>query len=134
MPNENTVTRSATAAVPAGRLDSVDAYRGFVMFLMMAETLRLSSVAAAIPGSGFWAFLAEQQSHVEWIGVFAARSDSTVVHVSRGRRAAVFHRQPPQTRAIGGSDDRSRLLASVFVDCTWHLSAKLGALANAFHV
>ena len=50
------------------RLTSVDAYRGFVMFLMMAEVLRLSRVAQALPESGFWAFLAWHQSHVEWVG------------------------------------------------------------------
>jgi predicted acyltransferase len=46
----------------------VDAYRGFVMFLMMAEVLHLSRVARALPESGFWKFLAFHQSHVEWIG------------------------------------------------------------------
>jgi predicted acyltransferase len=50
------------------RLTSVDAYRGFVMFLMMAEVLRLSRVAQALPESGFWTFLAWHQSHVEWVG------------------------------------------------------------------
>ena len=48
------------------RLRSMDAYRGFVMLLMLAEVLRLRKVAAALPDSGFWAFLASQQSHVEW--------------------------------------------------------------------
>ncbi len=46
----------------------MDAYRGFVMFLMMAEVLRLSRVARALPESGFWKFLAWHQSHVEWVG------------------------------------------------------------------
>jgi predicted acyltransferase len=46
----------------------VDAYRGLVMFLMMAEVLHLSRVAGALPESGFWKFLAYHQSHVEWIG------------------------------------------------------------------
>jgi heparan-alpha-glucosaminide N-acetyltransferase len=50
------------------RLVSLDAYRGFVMFLMVAEVLHLSRMARAFPESGFWAFLAHQQSHVEWIG------------------------------------------------------------------
>src|SRR3954469_23930285 len=50
------------------RLASVDAYRGFVMFLMMAEVLRLGRVAESLPGSGFWKFLSWHQSHVEWIG------------------------------------------------------------------
>lgn len=54
--------------VAASRLASVDAYRGFVMFLMMAEVLRLRRVAEALPESGFWAFLAQQQTHVEWVG------------------------------------------------------------------
>jgi predicted acyltransferase len=51
-----------------GRLASVDAYRGFVMFLMMAEVLRLSRVAQAVPESGFWQFLAWHQTHVQWVG------------------------------------------------------------------
>jgi len=49
-------------------LASLDAYRGFVMFLMMAEVLHLCRVAAALPESGFWKFLCHHQSHVEWIG------------------------------------------------------------------
>ena len=50
------------------RLGSLDAYRGFVMFLMMAEALHLSRVSASNPDSAFWKFLAYHQSHVEWIG------------------------------------------------------------------
>jgi heparan-alpha-glucosaminide N-acetyltransferase len=50
------------------RLTSLDAYRGLVMFLMMAEVLNLSRVARALPQSGFWSFLAHHQSHEEWIG------------------------------------------------------------------
>ncbi|MBL9189199.1 MAG: DUF5009 domain-containing protein [Opitutaceae bacterium] len=55
------------APAPA-RLASIDAYRGFVMLLMMAEVLRLKRVAAALPESGLWQFLAWHQTHVEWIG------------------------------------------------------------------
>ena len=47
---------------------SVDAYRGLVMLLMMAEVLRLSRVAQAVPGNPFWQFLAWNQSHVAWEG------------------------------------------------------------------
>ena len=47
---------------------ALDAYRGFVMLLMMAEVLHLSQVARAFPDSGFWAFLAYHQSHVAWAG------------------------------------------------------------------
>lgn len=53
--------------IPA-RLASMDAYRGFVMFLMMAEILHLSRVAEAHPGSVFWRVLAWNQTHVEWFG------------------------------------------------------------------
>ena len=52
----------------SGRLGSLDAYRGFVMFLMMAEVLHTCRVSAALPDSGFWKFLCHQQSHAEWIG------------------------------------------------------------------
>ena len=47
---------------------AVDAYRGFVMLLMMAEILQLSRVAKALPGNGFWSFLAYHQTHVDWAG------------------------------------------------------------------
>ena len=50
------------------RLASVDIYRGFVMFLMMAEVWEFGHVAKAFPDSGFWAFLHFHQSHVPWVG------------------------------------------------------------------
>ena len=50
------------------RLASLDAYRGFVMLLMMAEVLEFSDIAKALPDSGFWSFLSWHQSHVAWIG------------------------------------------------------------------
>src|SRR5688500_3200089 len=52
----------------ATRLTSIDAYRGLVMFLMMAEALHLARVAAAMPQSAVWKFLAWHQTHVEWVG------------------------------------------------------------------
>src|SRR5262245_24467638 len=58
---------SAPSVEPV-RLSSVDAYRGLVMFLMMAEVLRLSRVAQALPDEPFWQFLAFHQSHVPWQG------------------------------------------------------------------
>jgi heparan-alpha-glucosaminide N-acetyltransferase len=60
------ISIGAPAAPP--RLTSLDAYRGFVMFLMMAEVLRLAAVAAAAPGSAFWSFLAFHQTHAPWSG------------------------------------------------------------------
>ena len=52
----------------ATRNISVDAYRGFVMFLMMAEVLRFAKVAADHPGNWFWSLLAFHQTHAEWVG------------------------------------------------------------------
>jgi len=47
---------------------ALDAFRGFVMLLMMAEVLRLAKVAQAFPGNWFWQFLAYNQTHVAWAG------------------------------------------------------------------
>ncbi len=38
------------------------------MFLMMAEALQFCAVASARPGSAFWKFLCQQQSHAAWTG------------------------------------------------------------------
>lgn len=59
---------AARAAAPKSRLDSLDAYRGFVMFLMMAEVLHLSRVAKAFPENSIWQWLSFNQSHVAWRG------------------------------------------------------------------
>src|SRR4051795_12439783 len=50
------------------RLGSIDAYRGLVMFLMMAEVLRLAAVSTKVPDSWLLKFLAHHQSHVPWAG------------------------------------------------------------------
>ena len=50
------------------RLASLDAYRGFVMFLMMAEVLRLPQVAGAFPSDALWQFIKFNTSHVQWVG------------------------------------------------------------------
>jgi predicted acyltransferase len=56
----------------AGRLGSIDAYRGLVMFLMMAEALSFCEVASNLRGKGsgsaIWELLCHHQSHVEWTG------------------------------------------------------------------
>jgi predicted acyltransferase len=59
--------RGAILPAPA-RNHAVDAYRGFVMLLMMAEVLQLSHVARAFPTNWFWRILAYNQTHVEWAG------------------------------------------------------------------
>jgi len=52
---------AGSAQGPGKRLGSLDAFRGFVMLLMMSEVL-------ALPGNRFWAFMDYQQSHVAWAG------------------------------------------------------------------
>ncbi len=53
---------------PTARLISVDAYRGFVMLLMMGEVLNFGKVAKNLPNSVFWQFIAYHQDHVAWTG------------------------------------------------------------------
>ena len=80
---ESALATNAPAPAPLGdpvktapalpqRNVAVDVYRGFVMFLMMAEVLELARVAAAYPypspGNWFWSILAYNQTHVEWAG------------------------------------------------------------------
>src|SRR6266404_4499681 len=67
---ETTATiREAAPVKPAAvRNVAIDAYRGLVMLLMMAEVLQLSRVAVAYPTSLFWKILAFNQTHVEWFG------------------------------------------------------------------
>jgi predicted acyltransferase len=57
-----------TPTIQPQRIASVDIYRGFVMFLMMAEVLEYCRVASAKSTSGFWSLLCWHQSHVEWVG------------------------------------------------------------------
>ena len=89
---DHEVAQSDPSPLPfAQRLASVDAYRGFVMFLMMAEVLHLSVLAKAFPDNtipvgtetsraldfglrnaftvgNVWKTLARHQEHVEWVG------------------------------------------------------------------
>jgi len=50
------------------RVPSIDAFRGFVMFLMLAEAMRLWTLHDAFPSSGFWAAVAYNTTHVPWQG------------------------------------------------------------------
>lgn len=50
------------------RIISIDAFRGFVMLLMLAEAMRLWTVHDAFPASRFWAFVAHHTEHVPWQG------------------------------------------------------------------
>src|SRR6185503_3489705 len=75
-----TVTRRATRPAPKPaqaapiappatiRIAAIDAFRGFVMFLMLAEAMRLWTLHDAFPESRFWAIVAYNTNHVPWQG------------------------------------------------------------------
>jgi heparan-alpha-glucosaminide N-acetyltransferase len=50
------------------RITSIDAYRGLVMFLLLAEALRLPVVAKEFRDSQVWQTIQYHTSHVEWAG------------------------------------------------------------------
>ena len=52
----------------SGRIAAIDAFRGFVMFLMLAEMMRLWTLHDAFPQSRFWAIVAYNTTHVPWQG------------------------------------------------------------------
>jgi len=56
------------AAPTVLRVPSIDAFRGFVMFLMLAEAMRLWTLKDAFPASAFWAAVAYNTTHVPWQG------------------------------------------------------------------
>ncbi|VTR98851.1 acyltransferase family protein [Tuwongella immobilis] len=53
---------------PPKRILSIDAYRGFVMFLMMAEILHLSGLTELYPTSTVMKWIQHHTSHVAWTG------------------------------------------------------------------
>ena len=53
---------------PPLRVQSIDAYRGLVMFLMMAEVLHLPAVAESFPDRAVWRWIGLGTSHVDWGG------------------------------------------------------------------
>ncbi|MDB5350736.1 MAG: hypothetical protein JWN86_1983 [Planctomycetota bacterium] len=67
-PGNDTDSAPRIAPSPMTRLASIDAYRGFVMLLMMGEVLRFGTMAKNLPQIKLWAFLAHHQEHVPWVG------------------------------------------------------------------
>jgi heparan-alpha-glucosaminide N-acetyltransferase len=63
-------TRPPTTAPVAARtrVEAIDGFRGFVMFLMLAEAMRLWTLHEAFPASTFWAVVAYNTTHVPWQG------------------------------------------------------------------
>jgi heparan-alpha-glucosaminide N-acetyltransferase len=58
----------AHAVAATTRITSIDAFRGFVMLLMLAEAMRLWTLHDAFPASRFWAIVAFNTTHVPWQG------------------------------------------------------------------
>src|SRR5437879_4270325 len=66
---ESTALRAAERRSEAStRLVSIDAFRGLVMVLMLAEVMRLPEVAQAFPHSLFWRVFGFNTEHLEWQG------------------------------------------------------------------
>jgi predicted acyltransferase len=63
------VVSGASAGVAAStRVVAIDALRGLVMFLMLAEVMRLWTLHTAFPASRLWAVVAYNTTHVPWQG------------------------------------------------------------------
>jgi predicted acyltransferase len=60
------MSATAEARPTPRRVLSIDAFRGFVMTLMLAEVMRLPSLPRALPDSWIAGVLAFHQSHVVW--------------------------------------------------------------------
>src|SRR6187397_1976045 len=56
---------AAILPVSAGRLQSLDAYRGLIMFILVSNGLGISALAAYPE----WRWLAAQFDHSEWTGI-----------------------------------------------------------------
>jgi heparan-alpha-glucosaminide N-acetyltransferase len=69
---------SPTISPSPGRLVSLDAYRGLVMFLVCLRMLELDEVALHFPDSALWRFIGFHSSHVPWVGC----SLNDVIHPS----------------------------------------------------
>ena len=80
----------APAPLPPDRLASIDAYRGLVMFLMMAEVLNLCQVASRASGNRLLGAAMPTSVARRMGGLLAPRLDSAVVLVSGWRRLAVL--------------------------------------------
>lgn len=61
-------TQSSATGVRTARVAAIDAFRGLVMFLMLAEVMRLWTLHTAFPGSRVWALVAFNTTHVPWQG------------------------------------------------------------------
>jgi heparan-alpha-glucosaminide N-acetyltransferase len=70
VPTPTVQALSPPQAAPAAkvRIASIDAFRGLVMFLMLAEAMHLWTLHDAFPDSTLWALVAFNTTHVPWQG------------------------------------------------------------------
>jgi heparan-alpha-glucosaminide N-acetyltransferase len=68
IPEPASAAQPPAAGAKTTRVAAIDAFRGLVMFLMLAEVMRLWTLSTAFPGSRFWAFVAFNTTHVPWQG------------------------------------------------------------------
>ena len=103
---------SEKAKEPAAtRVTSVNAYRGFVMFLMMAEVLRLRQMADAFPKSDVWEFFGASSDACRMARLFITRLDPAVVFVLGRRRLALLLGEQTTSRRTALALDIARDLA-----------------------
>ena len=65
---QSAVVVPSAGSAPVARLISLDAFRGLVMTLMLAEVMRLPHVALNFPHSLFWRVVGFNTEHVPWQG------------------------------------------------------------------
>ena len=127
--------RHATTAPAVTRVLSIDAFRGFVMFLMLAEAMQLWTLHDAFPGSRFWAHRRLQHDARAVAGLLAARPDPARLLVPRRRVAAVLDREPRGRGARRfGTMLGARRLAQRRADAARHLPALDRAAADVLDV
>src|SRR5215210_5221969 len=68
MPLRDVAGNAPTKSTVPERLMSLDAYRGFVMLLMISAGLYMSRVAKSFPDSAVWQFLGYETDHAAWRG------------------------------------------------------------------
>ena len=66
--SEAPIAQPAPKSAAFTRLVSLDAFRGLVMTLMLAERMRLPEVARSFPHSAMWGLIAFNTEHVDWQG------------------------------------------------------------------
>ncbi len=73
LPSESPVRGDAIAAplvdASTPRLQSIDVFRGWVMFMMLAEMFHFCNVSAKLPDSTVWKAICFHWSHVPWRGM-----------------------------------------------------------------